>query len=40
MTSHVHMIVGTYGDKREDIMRDMKKHTSIALKQAIKEHPQ
>ena len=39
MTSHVHMIIGTHGDKLENIMRDMKKHTSIALKQAIKDHP-
>ncbi|MFI5158344.1 MAG: transposase [Sphingobacteriales bacterium] len=39
MTSHVHMIIGTNGEKMEDIMRDMKKHTSIALKQAIKQHP-
>lgn len=28
MTSHVHMIIGSHGDKLEDIMRDMKKHTS------------
>jgi putative transposase len=40
MTSHVHMIVGTHGDKLENIMRDMKKHTSLELKKAIKEHPQ
>jgi len=39
MTSHVHMIIGSHGDKLEDIMRDMKKHTSIALKSAIKNHP-
>ena len=36
MTSHVHMIVGTHGDKLEDIMRDMKKHTSIALNRLSK----
>ena len=40
MSSHIHMIIGTHGDKLENIMRDMKKHTSIALKKAIKEHPQ
>jgi len=40
MSSHIHMIIGTHGDNLEHIMRDMKKHTSIALKQAIKEHPQ
>jgi putative transposase len=39
MTSHVHMIVGTHGDKLENIMRDMKKHTSATLKEAIKQHP-
>ena len=39
MTNHVHMIIGSHGDKLEDIMRDMKKHTSIALKAAIKDHP-
>jgi len=39
MTSHVHMIIGSHGDSLEDIMRDMKKHTSSALKTAIKNHP-
>jgi len=39
MTSHVHMIIGTQGDKLENIMRDMKKHTSVTLKEAIKLHP-
>ena len=39
MTSHVHMIIGTQGDKLENIMRDMKKHTSVALREAIKQHP-
>jgi REP element-mobilizing transposase RayT len=39
MSSHIHMIVGTYGDNLEHIMRDMKKYTSIELKKAIKEHP-
>ena len=39
MTSHIHMIIGTHGEKLEDIMRDMKKHTSIALKNAVKTHP-
>jgi putative transposase len=33
------MIIGSRGDKLEDIMRDMKRHTSIALKTAIKNHP-
>ncbi|MGF7080545.1 REP-associated tyrosine transposase [Mucilaginibacter sp. UYCu711] len=39
MTSHVHMIIGSHGEKMEDILRDMKKHTSVALKAAIKNHP-
>src|SRR5664279_4714255 len=40
MTSHVHMIIGGKQDKLEDIIRDMKKHTSSELKTAIKNHPQ
>jgi len=39
MSSHVHMIIGTRGEKLENIMRDMKKHTSAALRQAIEQHP-
>jgi REP element-mobilizing transposase RayT len=39
MSSHIHMIIGTNGEKLENIMRDMKKHTSIALKEVIKQHP-
>jgi putative transposase len=33
------MIIGTHGEKLEHIMRDMKKHTSVKLKQAIQQHP-
>ena len=40
MTSHVHMIIGTEKDNMEDIVRDMKRHTSIALRKCIEEHPQ
>ena len=40
MTSHVHMIIGSHKDKLENIMHDMKMHTSKALKKAIKEHPE
>ena len=40
MPSHVHMIIGSRQDKLEDIVRDMKKHTSSELKPAIKNHPQ
>ena len=39
MTSHIHMIIGTHGDNLEHIMRDMKRHTSIALRAAIEQHP-
>ncbi len=40
MTNHVHMIIGSKQDKLEDIIRDMKKHTSSELKTEIKNHPQ
>ena len=40
MTSHVHMIIGTEKDALQDIVRDMKRHTSVALRKAITEHPQ
>jgi REP element-mobilizing transposase RayT len=39
MSSHIHMINGTHGENQENIMRDMKKHTSIALRQANGRHP-
>ena len=39
MTSHIHMIIGSHQDRLEDIMRDMKTHTSKQLKKAIEEHP-
>ena len=38
MTSHVHMIIGSRKDMLEDIVRDMKKHTSLELKKAIKNN--
>jgi len=40
MTSHVHMIIGSNKNKLEDIMRDMKRHTSENLKTAIGSNPQ
>jgi len=41
MTSHVHLIIGKSGDnKLEDIIRDMKRHTSKALLKAIQDNPQ
>jgi REP element-mobilizing transposase RayT len=38
MTSHIHMIIGSKKDQLEDIVRDMKKHTSSELKTAIKNN--
>jgi REP-associated tyrosine transposase len=35
MTSHIHMIVGSHGQRLDAIMRDMKKHSSRELKKAI-----
>jgi len=40
MPSHVHMIIGSQQEKMQDIVRDMKRHTSIELRKAIKAHPQ
>jgi putative transposase len=40
MTSHMHMIIGSNGEKMEDIMRDFKTFTSRSLKEAIKNNPQ
>lgn len=39
MSSHVHLIIGTTGNKMEDILRDFKGFTSKALKKAILDHP-
>jgi REP element-mobilizing transposase RayT len=39
MSSHVHMIIGTKGEKLEAIMRDMKRHTSAELRDAISRNP-
>ncbi len=40
MTSHVHMIIGSNQNKLENILRDMKRHTSAELRKAIQNHPQ
>ena len=40
MPSHEHMIIGSKKNKLEDIVRDMKKHTSLELKEAIKNNIQ
>lgn len=39
MTSHVHLIIGTSGNKMEDILRDFKSFTSRSLRTAIQENP-
>ncbi len=40
MTSHVHFIIGSQGNKLEDIMRDLKRFTSQEIRKAIQLHPQ
>ncbi len=35
MTSHVHLIIGTKGNPLQNIMRDLKRHTSEVLHKAI-----
>jgi REP element-mobilizing transposase RayT len=39
MTNHVHLIIGTKGNKLQDIMRDHKRHTSETLRAEILRHP-
>lgn len=39
MSNHVHMIIGTSGSKMEDIVRDLKRHTSKKILKAIQENP-
>ncbi len=39
MTNHIHMIMGSQKDNPENIMRDMKRRTSIQLKEAIRNNP-
>ena len=38
MTSHVHLIIGSSGNPLENIMRDLKRHTSEQLHQLIKRN--
>lgn len=40
MSSHVHMIIGTKGEKMQDIVRDLKKYTSKTIIKAISENIQ
>jgi len=35
MTSHVHLIIDTHGNNMEDILRDLKRHTSEKLRSVI-----
>jgi putative transposase len=39
MSNHVHLIIGTNDRELQDIMRDLKKYTSKAIVEAIKENP-
>jgi REP element-mobilizing transposase RayT len=39
MSSHVHMIIGSNKNKLEDIIRDMKRHTSTKMRDVIKDSP-
>jgi|SRR6266536_2395753 len=39
MTNHIHLIIGSANNSLSDIMRDMKKHTSLKLKDAIENNP-
>ena len=38
MSSHIHLLMGSNQHKMEDIMRDLKSHTSRELKKAIKNN--
>ena len=40
MTNHVHLIAGASHNSLSNILRDMKKHTSLQLKNAIQQHPE
>lgn len=40
MTNHIHLIIGTDGTKNlEDIMRDLKSHTSRTIREVLEQHP-
>ncbi len=40
MPSHVHLIISSRDKPLQDIVRDLKSHTSVQLKKLIKEHTQ
>ncbi len=39
MTNHVHLIIATQGRPMEAIMRGLRRHTSVKLREAIAGHP-
>jgi len=39
MSNHVHLIIGTRGEEMQNILRDMKRHTSKQLLKAIENNP-
>ena len=39
MTNHIHLIIGSATNELSGIMRDMKKHTSLKLKDAMQSNP-
>lgn len=39
MPSHAHMIIGTKGEKMQNVIRDLKKFTSKGIIEAIKDNP-
>ncbi len=39
MPSHVHLIMGTKGEKMQDILRDLKSYTSRRIKEQIANYP-
>src|SRR5699024_7622253 len=40
MSNHIHLIIGTRGEKMQDIVRDMKKFTSKKICRVVEENPQ
>ena len=40
MSSHIHMIISSYDNQLQDVIRDFKKHTSKQFIKAIKEYPE
>lgn len=40
MSNHVHLIIGTNNQPMENILRDIKRHTSKEIVKAISENPQ